>query len=44
MFVGDFIARKTERGLNKSDDVVVALARANIEAITERVRARVDMF
>ena len=44
MFLGDSIARKTERGLNKGDDVVVGLARAKIEVITERVRARVGKF
>ena len=44
MVVGDSIARKTERGLSKGDDVVVGLTRAKIGAITERVRARVDMF
>ena len=35
VFVGDSIVRKTDRVLNKGDDVVVCLAK--IEAITERV-------
>ena len=37
VFVGDSIVRKTDRVLNKGDDVVVCLHRAKIEAITERV-------
>ena len=37
MFVGDSIVRKTDRVLNKGDDVVVCLPGAKIEAITERV-------
>ena len=37
VFVGDSIVRKTERVLNKGDDVVVCLPGAKIEAITERV-------
>ena len=36
-FVGDSIVRKTDRVLNKGDDVVVCLPGAKIEAITERV-------
>ena len=38
VFVGDSIVRKTERVLNKGDDVVVCLPGAKIEAITERVK------
>ena len=37
VFVGDSIVRKTERVLNKGDDVVVCSPGAKIEAITERV-------
>ena len=37
VFVGDSIIRKTDRVLNKGDDVVVCLHGAKIEAITERV-------
>ena len=37
VFVGDSIVRKTDRVLNKGDDVVVCLPGARIEAITERV-------
>ena len=37
VFMGDSIVRKTDRVLNKGDDVVVCLPRAKIEAITERV-------
>ena len=37
VFVGDSIVRRTDRVLNKGDDVVVCLPGANIEAITERV-------
>ena len=37
VFVGDSIVRKTDRVLNKGDDVVVCLPWAKIEAITERV-------
>ena len=49
VFVGDSIVRKTDRVLNKGDDVVVCLPGAKIEAITERVknieaRVRVDLF
>ena len=50
VFVGDSIVSKTDRVLNKGDDVVVCLPGAKIEAITERVennlggRARVDLF
>ena len=38
VFVGDSIVRKTDRVLNKVDDVVVCLPGAKIEAITERVK------
>ena len=37
VFVGDSIVRKTDRVLNKGDDVVVCLPGTKIEAITERV-------
>ena len=37
VFVGNSIVRKTDRVLNKGDDVVVCLPGAKIEAITERV-------
>ena len=37
VFVGDSIVWKTDRVLNKGDDVVVCLLGAKIEAITERV-------
>ena len=37
VFVGDSIVRKTDRVLNKGDDVVVCLPGAKIDAITERV-------
>ena len=37
VFVGDSIVRKTDRVLNKGDDVVVCLSGAKIEAMTERV-------
>ena len=37
VFVGDSIVRKTDRVLNKGDDVVVCLPGAKIEAIPERV-------
>ena len=37
VFVGDSIVRKTDRVLNKGDDVVVCLPGAKIEAMTERV-------
>ncbi|KAI0219535.1 Phosphoacetylglucosamine mutase [Lamellibrachia satsuma] len=40
VFVGDSIVRKTDRVLNKGDDVVVCLPGAKIEAITERVADR----
>ena len=39
VFVGDSIVRKTDRVLNKGDDVVVCLPGAKIEAITERVKS-----
>ena len=42
VFVGDSIVRKTDRVLNKGDDVVVCLPGAKIEAITERVKNIVD--
>ena len=38
VFVGDSIVRKTDRVLNRGDDVVVCLPGAKIEAITERVK------
>ena len=38
VFVGDSIVRKTDRVLNKGDDVVVCLPGAKIKAITERVK------
>ena len=38
VFVGDSIVRKTDKVLNKGDDVVVCLPRAKIEAITEMVK------
>ena len=37
VFVGDSMVRKTDRVLNKGEDVVVCLPGAKIEAITERV-------
>ena len=37
LIVGDSIVRKTDRVLNKGDDVVVCLPGTKIEAITERV-------
>ena len=37
VFVGDSIVRKTDRVLNKGDDVVVCLPGAKIEVITEMV-------
>ena len=37
VFVGDSVVRKTDRVLNKGDDVVVCLPGAKIETITERV-------
>ena len=37
VFVGDSIVRKTDRVLNKGDDVVVCLPGAKIEAISERI-------
>ena len=37
VFVGDSIVRKTDRVLNKGDDMVVCLPGAKIEVITERV-------
>ena len=36
--MGDSIVRKTDRVLNKGDDLVVCLPGAKIEAITERVK------
>ena len=41
VFVGESIVRKTDRVLNKGDDVVVCLPGAKIEAITERVKNNV---
>ena len=38
VFVGDSIVRKTDRVLNKGDDVLVCLPGAKIEAIIERVK------
>ena len=38
VFVGDSIVRKTDRVLNKGDDMVVCLPGAKIVAITERVK------
>ena len=38
VFVGDSIVRKTDRVLNKGDDVVVCLPGAKIEVITQRVK------
>ena len=38
VFVGGSIVRKTDRVLNKGDDVVVCLPGAKIEAITQRVK------
>ena len=37
LFVGDSIVRKTDRVMNKRNDVVVCLPETKIEAITERV-------
>ena len=37
VFVGDSLVRKTDRVLNKGDDVVVCLPGAKIDVITERV-------
>ena len=37
VFVGDSIFRKTDRALNKGDDVVVCFPGTKIEAIAERV-------
>ena len=37
VFVGDSIVRKTDRVLNKGDDVVVCLPGAKIKAVTETV-------
>ena len=37
MFVWDLIVRKTDKALNKGDDVVVCFSGAKIQAITERV-------
>ena len=41
VFLGDSIVRKTDRALNKEDDVVVCFPEANIEASTERVETTV---
>ena len=38
VFVGNSIVRKTDRVLNKGDDVVVCLPGAKIQVITERVK------
>ena len=38
VFVRDSIVKKTDRVLNKGDDVIVCLPGAKIEAITERVQ------
>ena len=38
MFVGDSIVRKTDRALNKGDDVVVYFPGTKIETITARVK------
>ena len=37
VFMGDTIVRKTDRVLNKGDDVVVCLPGAKVETIAERV-------
>ena len=37
VFVGDSIVRKTDRVLNKGEDVFVCLPGAKIEAVTEKV-------
>ena len=37
VFVGVSVVRKTDRVLNKGDDVVVCLPGAKIEVITQRV-------
>ena len=37
VFVGDSIVRKTDKALNKGDNVAVCFPRAKIEATTERV-------
>ena len=37
------IVRKTDRALNKGDDVVVCFPGAKIEAITERVKKSVGL-
>ena len=37
VFMGDSIFRKTDRVLNKGDDVVICLPGDKIEAVTERV-------
>ena len=49
VFIGDSIARKTDRALNKEDDAVACFPGTKIEAITERVetlwvRAREVLF
>ncbi|KAI0208713.1 hypothetical protein LSAT2_006601 [Lamellibrachia satsuma] len=44
VFVGDSIVRKTDRVLNKGDDVVVCLLGAKIETITERLLAATVAF
>ena len=40
VFVGDSIVRRTNRVLNKGDDVVVCLPGAKIDAITEGTKHR----
>ena len=42
VFVGDSIVRKTDRVLNRGDDMVVCFPGAKIEAIIERVE-KADM-
>ena len=42
VFVGDSIVRKTDRALNKEEDVVVCIPEAKIEASTERVKTTVS--
>ena len=37
MFVGDSIVRKTDKALNKGDDVVICLPGAKIDAVIEMV-------
>ena len=43
VFVGDSIVRKTDRALNKVDDVVLCFPGAKIEAITESVEKIVGL-